>query len=61
MDTFNPASCPRLLWATFFFVNNRMPYAGCVSYTWSMAVQMQFYLILPPILLLCNPSSPAFK
>ena len=57
VDPFNQANCPRLLWATFAFVNNRLPYAGCVSYTWSMAVQMQFYMITPVLLLLCKFSS----
>lgn len=61
VDPFNQDNCPRLLWASFAFVNNYLPYAGCVSYTWSMAVQMQFYVILPMFLLLCNPASPSFQ
>lgn len=29
------------------FLNNLAPFGGCVGYTWSLAVQVQFYLLLP--------------
>jgi hypothetical protein len=61
VDPFNQEYCPRLLWASFAFVNNALPFAGCASHTWSMAVQMQFYALAPLTLLLLRPRSPAFR
>lgn len=61
MDPFNPDNCPRLLWASFAFVNNMLPFAGCASHTWSTAVQMQFFLLAPLCLLLLRPKSPGFR
>ena len=61
VDPFNLDNCPRRLWASFAFVNNRLPYAGCASHTWSVAVQMQFYALAPLALLLMQPRSPFFR
>lgn len=61
VDPFNPGNCPRLLWASFAFVNNMLPFAGCASHTWSTAVQMQFFLLAPLCLLLLRPKSPGFR
>lgn len=30
-----------------FFVNNLLPFGGCMGWSWSLAVQSQFYLALP--------------
>lgn len=61
VDPFNPGNCPRLLWASFAFVNNMLPFAGCASHTWSTAVQMQFFLLAPLVLLLLRPALPGFR
>ena len=61
VDPFNLDNCPRRLWASFAFVNNRLPYAGCAAHTWSAAVQMQFYALAPLALLLMRPRSPFFR
>jgi peptidoglycan/LPS O-acetylase OafA/YrhL len=50
-----------MLWASFAFINNTLPFAGCASHTWSMAVQMQFYLLLPAVLVLLQPRSASFR
>ncbi|BDA44071.1 hypothetical protein COCOBI_05-2550 [Coccomyxa sp. Obi] len=61
VDPFNPGNCPRLLWASFAFVNNMLPFAGCASHTWSTAVQMQFFLLAPLVLLLLRPALPGLR
>lgn len=61
VDPFNADNCPSQLWASFAFVNNLLPFAGCASHTWSTAVQMQFYLMAPLALLLLRPKEPGFR
>eukprot|EP00884_Botryococcus_braunii_P009350 jgi/Botrbrau1/18416/Bobra.0072s0009.1 len=56
-----PDICKEAKWANFFFAQNQYPMSGCMGYTWSLAVQVQFYLILPIILLLLRPSAPNFR
>jgi peptidoglycan/LPS O-acetylase OafA/YrhL len=34
---------------------------GCMNYTWSLAVQVQFYLLCPIVLLLLMPSIQGFR
>jgi hypothetical protein len=41
-----PHAC-NLLPANLLFVNNLIPFGGCMGYTWTFAIQFQFYLILP--------------
>ena len=61
VDPFNEGNCPRLLWASFAFLNNLLPFAGCASHTWSTAVQMQFYALVPLVLVMLRPKAPAFR
>ncbi len=42
-------------------MNNMLPFAGCASHTWSTAVQMQFFLLAPLVLLLLRPAFPNFR
>ena len=34
-------ACAESLWASFAFVNNQLPFAGCNAQSWSLGVQMQ--------------------
>ncbi|CAL8462705.1 g2238 [Coccomyxa elongata] len=54
---FNPGDgCPDKLWANWIFANNQIRRAGCMKYAWSQAVQAQFYLGFPLLLLLLRPA-----
>lgn len=56
-----PDVCKETKWANFFLAQNQYPMSGCMGYTWSLAVQVQFYLILPIVLLLLQPSVRNFR
>jgi peptidoglycan/LPS O-acetylase OafA/YrhL len=43
------SSC--FLWPiNFLFLNNQIPFGGCMGWTWSLAIQGQFYFAFPIIL-----------
>jgi peptidoglycan/LPS O-acetylase OafA/YrhL len=56
-----PDICKETYWANFLFMQNQYPMAGCMAYTWSLAVQIQFYLFLPIVLLLVKQSTENFR
>lgn len=35
------------MWANLLFVNQLLPFGGCMLYTWSLAIQVHVYLVLP--------------
>ncbi len=48
------ASCKKYWWTNFLYINNLFPYAmmdGCISWSWYLANDMQFYIITPLILI----------
>eukprot|EP00884_Botryococcus_braunii_P019627 jgi/Botrbrau1/6348/Bobra.0098s0007.1 len=47
-------ACPRLLWVNALFLNNQISRAGCMAYAWSQAVQVQFFIVLPLVLLMLD-------
>ena len=49
------------VWRTFAFLHNQQRAGGCFHTTWSLAVQMRFYALFPPALLLLRPRAPGFR
>ncbi|BDA41091.1 hypothetical protein COCOBI_01-7460 [Coccomyxa sp. Obi] len=47
--------------ANFLFQNNQLANGGCYNITWTLAVQMQLYLLLPLALLLLRPQRRGFR
>ena len=43
------------------FLNNQLQNGGCFNTTWSLAVQMQFYAMLPLCLVLLRPRTLGFR
>ncbi len=43
------------------FQNNQLASGGCYSISWTLAVQMQFYLLFPLCLLLLQPRKRGFR
>ena len=60
-SSFDLEVCGRHWWLNFAFVNNQQTIGGCFNISWSLAVQMQFYLLLPVWLLLLRPKAPGFR
>lgn len=58
---FDTAVCQKMGWTNFLFANNQLPNGGCMNTTWSLAVQMQFYAVLPLALLMLRPRTPGFR
>ena len=54
------AEACRAVWKTFAFLHNQQSAGGCFHTTWSLAVQMRFYLLFPLALLLLRPKAPGF-
>jgi peptidoglycan/LPS O-acetylase OafA/YrhL len=49
------ADCKDWWWANFLFINNFVPdwkSSRCMSWTWYLANDMQFFIITPPLLFL---------
>lgn len=44
--TMMPSNC-ELTWANLLGMNNLIPFGGCAGWTWSLAIQIQFYLLFP--------------
>eukprot|EP00884_Botryococcus_braunii_P020302 jgi/Botrbrau1/6956/Bobra.0215s0033.1 len=58
---YHPEMCKDALWANFVFAQNQFPFGGCSTFLWTLAVQIQFYLLLPVLLLLLQPSRKNFR
>jgi peptidoglycan/LPS O-acetylase OafA/YrhL len=58
---FDGAVCKHKGWRNFVFLNNQLPNGGCFNISWSLAVQMQFYLMFPLVLLLLQPQTSGFR
>lgn len=41
-----PTLCEKS-WANLLFINNFLPFGGCMGWTWSLAIQVHFILIFP--------------
>ena len=51
----NCQTCVRVGWMNFLFINNFYPnYFSCMGWTWSIAVEVQFYVVTPFIMMLFN-------
>lgn len=48
-------------WMNLVFLNSQLPNGGCYNISWSLAVQVQFYALLPLGLLLLRPRMPGFR
>ena len=49
--------CKRYFWSNLLFINNFIAFDDeCMVWTWSIAVEIQFYLISPAIVLYLNKS-----
>jgi peptidoglycan/LPS O-acetylase OafA/YrhL len=48
-STGTPHNC-HLSWINFLFLNNFIPFGGCMGWTWSLCVQVHFILIFPLLL-----------
>ena len=60
--TFDAEVCrSRKALANFLFQNNQLMNGGCYNITWTLAVQMQFYLLFPLCLLLLQPRKRGFR
>jgi peptidoglycan/LPS O-acetylase OafA/YrhL len=60
--TFDAEVCrSRKAFANFLFQNNQLINGGCYNITWTLAVQMQFYLLFPLCLLLLQPRRRGFR
>lgn len=55
------AVCRDKAWTNFLFTNNQLANGGCYNTSWSLAVQMQFYAVLPLALVMLRPRAPAFR
>lgn len=53
--------CRETILYNVFFVSNQLPRPGCYGSVWSLAIQMQFWLALPPVLVLLQPHSEGFR
>ena len=54
-------ACAAHWWANLGLLNNQLPAGGCFNITWSLAVQAQFYALLPIALVLLKPRTPGFR
>ncbi|CAL8466626.1 g6162 [Coccomyxa elongata] len=60
--TFDAEVCrSRKALANFLFRNNKLANGGCYNITWTLAVQMHVYLLLPLALLLLRPQRRGFR
>ncbi|BDA41092.1 probable nose resistant to fluoxetine protein 6 at N-terminal half [Coccomyxa sp. Obi] len=55
------AVCQKKAWTNFLFTNNQLANGGCFNTSWSLAVQMQFYAVLPLALVMLKPRTPGFR
>ena len=53
--------CREKAWTNFLFTNNQLANGGCYNTSWSLAVQMQFYAVLPLALVMLRPRTPGFR
>ena len=61
LSTFDIEVCRSTWWLNLIFMSNQHIIGGCFNITWSLAVQMQFYLLLPAALLVLRPKAPGFR
>ena len=59
--TFDREVCSRLGWLNLVFLNNQHQNGGCFNISWSLAVQVHFYILFPLGLILLRPKSPEFR
>lgn len=59
--TFDQEVCRKQGWRNLVFLNNQLSNGGCFNISWSLAVQVHFYLLFPLGLLLLRPKRAGFR
>ncbi|KAL4457909.1 hypothetical protein ABPG75_012774 [Micractinium tetrahymenae] len=55
------AQCPAGLWRNALFLTNWDFTQGCALHLWSLALQVQFYVLFPLLLCALRPRAPGFR
>ena len=60
-SSFDLEVCREHGWRNFIFLNNQLPMGGCFNISWSLAVQVHFYVLFPLGVLLLRPKTSGFR